>query len=88
METGGPWGLLASWSKQSKWYLKEHIRFPSGSDMLFVHMNIHKKKKKNPKVNQTEISVFKKIPLNLNLGVVLVFRNQMCKLRETAPKCG
>lgn len=87
METGGPWGLLASWSKQSKWYLKEHIRFPSGSDMLFVHMNIHKKKK-NPKVNQTEISVFKKIPLNLNLGVVLVFRNQMCKLRETAPKCG
>lgn len=34
METGGLWGSLASWPKQSKWYLKEHIRFPSGPDML------------------------------------------------------
>lgn len=48
METGGPWDSLASWSKQSKWYLKEYIRFPSGSDMLFVHMNIHKKPESQP----------------------------------------
>lgn len=30
------------------------------------------------------MSVLKKIPLSLNLGGVLVFRYQMCKLREIA----